>query len=351
MFISILANLSILLVFLYGYLTYYANYGKFHVVHKVKEIILNSAFVTIVGSLLLYFAIQIEGARYDLRFLLLAFTLKYFGSKVSVISATLLLFVRLLWGSDQYIMNAVVYGLVLIVTLPLLKILVSKVKSDIIQLFIFNYYCLGIGNLLNVIMLHNLLRDIHVYLYLYLISTIMIFIFYFMIKDIRRMQKQSSQDHLTKMKNRSEFQTKIEILHKKEKVFSLAILDIDNFKMFNDSFNHLTGDLVLLEISQVFLSFETNKISCYRVGGEEFAFIFEQIDYSQVEKKLEKIRLAVQKININTIVLNDAIKEVTVSIGLTHVSSFSSIDTYILKADNALYKAKEGGRNQIVISD
>lgn len=351
MFISILANLSILLVSLYGYLAYYANYGRFHTFHKSNAIVLNSIFVTIVGTLLLYFAIEIEGARYDLRFLLFAFTLKYFGSRVSVISATSLLFIRLLWGMDQHISTAVVYSLILIITLPLLNILVKKVKSDMIQLFILNYYCLGLGNLLNVIMLHNLLRDIHVYLYLYVISTIMIFIFYFMIKDIRRMQKQSSQDHLTKMKNRSEFQTKIEILHKKEKFFSLAILDIDNFKMFNDSFNHLTGDLVLLEISKVFISFETNKIHCYRIGGEEFAFIFEQIEHSQVEKKLEKIRLAVQKININKIILNEAIKEVTISIGVTHVSSFTSIDSDILKADKALYRAKGEGRNQVVVSD
>lgn len=130
MFISILANQSILLVSLYGYLTYYANYGQFQSVNKVKKNFLNSVFVTIVGALLLYFAIEIEGARYDLRFLLLAFALKYFGSKVSVISATSFMFIRLLWGSDQHIGVAIMYSLVLIFSLPLLKIIVSKVNSD-----------------------------------------------------------------------------------------------------------------------------------------------------------------------------------------------------------------------------
>ncbi|MCJ1994915.1 GGDEF domain-containing protein [Lactococcus piscium] len=350
MFISILANMSILLVSLYGYLSYYANYGKFHSFFKANETVINSVFVTIVGTLLLYFAIVIDGARYDLRFLLLAFTVKYFGSKVGVISATSLMFVRLLWGGDHHIFIAITYSLMLVIMLPLLKIYVGKIKSDVMQLLILNYCCLAIGNFLNVIIFHNLLIDIQIYGFLYVISTIMIFIFYFMINDIRRMQKQSSHDYLTKMKNRSEFQNKIDMLVKKEKVFSLAILDIDYFKMFNDSFNHLVGDLVLLEVGKVFLSFETHQINCYRIGGEEFAFTFEQTEFRDVEKELEKIRQTVQKININTLLSNEEIKEVTVSIGATHVSTFSNVDNFMLRADEALYKAKESGRNRVVVS-
>ncbi|CEN27910.1 GGDEF domain-containing protein [Lactococcus piscium] len=351
MFISILANMSILLVSLYGYLSYYANYGKFHSFFKENETVINSVFVTIVGTLLLYFAIVVGGARYDLRFLLLAFTVKYFGAKVSVISAASLMFVRLFWGVDHHISIAIIYSLMLVIMLPVLKIFVSKIKSDIIQLLILNYCCLAIGNFLNVIILHNLWIDIHIYLFLYVISTIMIFIFYFMINDIRRMQKQSSHDYLTKMKNRSEFQNKIDMLVKKEKVFSLAILDIDYFKLFNDSFNHLVGDLMLLEVGKVFLSFETDKINCYRIGGEEFAFTFEQTEFREVENRLEKIRLTVQKIKINTLLSNEEIKEVTVSIGVTHVSTFSDVDNFMLRADEALYKAKEAGRNRVVVSD
>ena len=351
MFISILANMSILLVSLYGYLSYYANYGKFHSVFKTNETLINSIFVTIVGTLLLCFAIEIDGARYDLRFLLLAFTVKYFSSKVSVISAILLTLVRLLWGVDDHIPVAIIYSVMLIITLPILRFLVSKVNSDIIQLLILNYYCLVVANILNAILLNNLLLDINIYLYLGIISTIMIFIFYFMINDIRRMQKQSSHDYLTKMKNRSEFQNKIDMLVKKEKVFSLAILDIDYFKLFNDSFNHLVGDLMLLEVGKVFLSFETDKINCYRIGGEEFAFTFEQTEFREVENRLEKIRLTVQKININTLLSNEEIKEVTVSIGVTHVSTFSDVDNFMLRADEALYKAKEAGRNRVVVSD
>ena len=351
MFISILANMSILLVSLYGYLIYYANYGKFHSFFKANETVINSVFVTMVGTLLLYFAIVVGGARYDLRFLLLAFTVKYFGAKVSVISATSLMFVRLFWGVDHHISIAIIYSLMLVIMLPVLKIFVSKLKSDIIQLLFLNYCCLAMGNFLNVIILHNPLKDIQIYGFLYVISTIMIFIFYFMINDIRRMQKQSSHDYLTKMKNRSEFQNKIDMLVKKEKVFSLAILDIDYFKMFNDSFTHLVGDLVLLEVGKVFLSFETDKINCYRIGGEEFAFTFEQTELRDVEKELEKIRLTVQKININTLLSNEEVKEVTVSIGVTHVSTFSDVDNFMLRADKALYKAKESGRNRVVVSD
>ena len=351
MFISILANMSILLVSLYGYLSYYANYGKFHSFFKANETVINSVFVTMVGTLLLYFAIVVGGARYDLRFLLLAFTVKYFGAKVSVISATSLMFVRLFWGVDHHISIAIIYSLMLVIMLPVLKIFVSKLKSDIIQLLFLNYCCLAMGNFLNVIILHNPLKDIQIYGFLYVISTIMIFIFYFMINDIRRMQKQSSHDYLTKMKNRSEFQNKIDMLVKKEKAFSLAILDIYYFKMFNDSFTHLVGDLVLLEVGKVFLSFETDKINCYRIGGEEFAFTFEQTELRDVEKELEKIRLTVQKININTLLSNEEVKEVTVSIGVTHVSTFSDVDNFMLRADKALYKAKESGRNRVVVSD
>lgn len=70
-----------------------------------------------------------------------------------------------------------------------------------------------------------------------------------------------------------------------------------------------------------------------------------------VEKELEKIRLTVQKININTLLSNEEVKEVTVSIGVTHVSTFSDVDNFMLRADEALYKAKESGRNRVVVSD
>lgn len=349
MFISILANMSILLVSVYGYLSYYVNYNKFHSFLKDKGTFFNSIFVTIVGIFLLYFAIEIGGARYDLRFLLLAFTVKYFGNKVTITSTLLLMVIRLFWGIDNYTPIAICYSVLLVFTLPMLKYIVSKINSDIIQLLILNYYCLLIGNFLNAIIIKNPLRDINIYLHLYVISTILVFVLYYMINDIKKMQKKATHDYLTKMKNRSEFQAKLEVLQKKKNIFSLAILDIDYFKVINDSFNHLVGDLVLIEVSKVLLSFEGNRINCYRIGGEEFSLVFEEINFVEVENKLEKIRLAVQKINIDEMLLDGEVRGITVSIGVSHIKTFSNIENYISSTDDALYKAKENGRNQLVV--
>lgn len=126
--------------------------------------------------------------------------------------------------------------------------------------------------------------------------------------------------------------------------FSLYMIDIDNFKNYNDLYGHIAGDIVLKAISKVILKFGEDGIVA-RYGGEEFSMLLPETSKEEAKKIAEDIRNAVKK---ETIELRRVKTRVTVSIG---VASFpedaKAEDDLILKADNRLYKAKREGRDRV----
>lgn len=125
---------------------------------------------------------------------------------------------------------------------------------------------------------------------------------------------------------------------------SVAVADIDHFKAINDTFGHLAGDKVLKKVATIFKSLirKTGFIACF--AGEKFVFIFENTNRQMAESKLEELRMAVDSCQF---VYKNKKVEVTVSFGLTEVNADDNIDSLFNRADNALYKAKDSGRNRI----
>lgn len=123
--------------------------------------------------------------------------------------------------------------------------------------------------------------------------------------------------------------------------FGCAIIDIDFFKKINDTYGHLVGDEVLVRISS--LINENIRKSDYfgRWGGEEFLIIFPEINKDNMLTVLEKIRGIIEETPINNIGYK------TVSIGATEFDKNDNINTIIKRADDALYEAKESGRNKV----
>ena len=165
-----------------------------------------------------------------------------------------------------------------------------------------------------------------------------------------KLHEMAIYDSLTKVYNRLYFQQKIEEEINRARIenydVSLAIFDIDHFKRFNDTYGHLFGDRVLQTMAREVKNNIRNKDIFARYGGEEFIVLMPETDLDVAVEKAEKIRQIISKTEIRE---GDICARINVSIG---VSSFPHITTSLkdlLKtADDALYHAKETGRNKVV---
>jgi len=163
----------------------------------------------------------------------------------------------------------------------------------------------------------------------------------------------NERDALTGLLNRKTFELKInKILAQINKINErkndtpnplhfLAIFDIDHFKSVNDDFGHLIGDEVLLLFSQLMTKTFRNTDPLFRFGGEEFIGVFECSNYNDIEIVLNRFKENVSNFNF------PQVGKVTVSAGYTEISENDVSSHLIDNADQALYYAKNNGRNQI----
>ncbi len=130
---------------------------------------------------------------------------------------------------------------------------------------------------------------------------------------------------------------------------SLIIIDIDYFKDINDKYGHLNGDIVLIDVVKTIKSTIRSTDIFGRIGGEEFAVLMPQTNLDNATQLAERIR---KNIENSEIYLEDERVNVTASIGLSYLKTEDSIIQNILRrADEALFKAKKNGRNQLFNSD
>jgi diguanylate cyclase (GGDEF)-like protein len=127
--------------------------------------------------------------------------------------------------------------------------------------------------------------------------------------------------------------------------FTVAMVDIDHFKKVNDTYGHQAGDAVLYSVAQSVCKGVIPQGICCRYGGEELAVFFPQMTTKEVVPVMEKVREDIEKIKTNS---GKKQISVTISCGVSHRDTSSqNIMDVIAAADKALYKAKEGGRNQV----
>lgn len=171
-----------------------------------------------------------------------------------------------------------------------------------------------------------------------------------LLKD--KLKKQSITDYLTKANNRRYFvqQAKLEfkkaIRHKLD--LSILLLDVDWFKKVNDTYGHLVGDKVLIEIVKVCKKLKREEDTFCRVGGEEFAFILPCTNIVQAEEFAYRLKEYQEKNPFKNLCEDNI--DITFSMG---ISSYYQVDenyeSIFSRADDALYEAKESGRNKICI--
>jgi diguanylate cyclase (GGDEF)-like protein len=126
---------------------------------------------------------------------------------------------------------------------------------------------------------------------------------------------------------------------------ALLLLDIDNFKVYNDTYGHLEGDKVLVKIGQIIQSCLRTMDTAFRYGGEEFTVILPETTAEEANNVANRIRTAVEFENFFPEPEN--IVTVTISVGVTEYYNKESLSAFIKRADQAMYLSKEKGRNAI----
>jgi diguanylate cyclase (GGDEF)-like protein len=157
-------------------------------------------------------------------------------------------------------------------------------------------------------------------------------------------------DELTKIYNQREFQRRlpedIELTRRYAHFVSLAMLDIDDFKHYNDTNGHLSGDMVLKQLSQILMGNLRRTDSAFRYGGEEFAVILPATSTEGAYIILEKVRKEIENFPFPYREKQPGGK-VTVSIGIaTYPIDAKKAQDLVSRADKALYRAKTTGKNR-----
>lgn len=169
-------------------------------------------------------------------------------------------------------------------------------------------------------------------------------------KANEKMAQMATIDKLTGLYNRRFFNDAIEDEFERSKRYDTEMLvlfvDLDFFKKVNDTYGHAAGDMVLKKVSQVFKKIKRkNDIVC-RYGGEEFSIILPNIDQDNGFEVAQKYRRAIEKDNFK---YNKHRFKITTSVGLASSNDAENVEELLKNADKALYKAKETGRNKVVI--
>jgi diguanylate cyclase (GGDEF)-like protein/PAS domain S-box-containing protein len=164
-----------------------------------------------------------------------------------------------------------------------------------------------------------------------------------------KLREHAEKDALTGVLNRRKFYEVLD--QEKERAvrygrsLSLIMFDIDHFKAVNDTYGHAAGDSVLKKTASVVADHVRKADALGRIGGEEFAVLATETTAESALALAEKIRAAVE------IAEHDRIGKITVSIGVSTYDNELTLDEFIRRADEALYAAKNNGRNRVACYD
>jgi len=166
-------------------------------------------------------------------------------------------------------------------------------------------------------------------------------------EQVVTLEKNSNLDGLTKVYNRRALSSYLKEVCSKEKLphdLHALILDIDDFKIVNDTHGHLAGDKVLIFIANILRKTLRDGDKVFRYGGEEFVIILNRLNDMQCKNITNRI---LELIRNNKLVYKGIGMSVTMSIGATKFIQGDTPDSLISRADKALYKAKENGKDQV----
>ncbi len=165
--------------------------------------------------------------------------------------------------------------------------------------------------------------------------------------QVKHLEEKTNLDALTRVFNRRALSSYLDnICSNKKPPFNmhLLILDIDDFKKVNDTYGHIAGDKVLIFIANVLKKTLRDGDKIFRYGGEEFVIVLNRIDNDRCIKISNRF---IKLIRENKLIYKQDKLNVTISVGSTKFIQDDSPDSFIERADKALYKAKANGKDQL----
>ena len=169
------------------------------------------------------------------------------------------------------------------------------------------------------------------------------------IRMMEKLQKLAVTDGLTKLYNSrsfySQLETEVDRFNRYKHPLALLLLDLDHFKDYNDTYGHLEGDKVLVRFSQIIKSCLRANDTAYRYGGEEFTVILPETGGGEAGLVAQRIRAALEAERFAPI--NGKEVKITISIGVTEYQPKEELSSFIQRADRAMYRSKQKGRNLV----
>lgn len=166
-------------------------------------------------------------------------------------------------------------------------------------------------------------------------------------EQLQAAKRDALTDPLTNLPNRRAFDARLALLTEEQTGCSLLILDIDHFKNFNDQYGHLLGDKVLRHVANMTSNCVKGRDFIARYGGEEFAVLLPETPLANAALVAEDIRKTIEKTRLVKKENHEPISPVSISIGVAEYHAPESINTFIGRADKALYRSKNNGRNRV----
>lgn len=174
-------------------------------------------------------------------------------------------------------------------------------------------------------------------------------------EHLEQVRRDAMTDALTNLANRKAFDEHLEAActraDAEDGALTLAVLDIDHFKRFNDTWGHQTGDQVLRYVASVMGRVAKDPRIAARYGGEEFAMIFPNESLGQVESALEAVRKEIGSRSLRRRSTDDELGAVTLSAGFARRRPGETASALLDRADAALYASKHAGRNRVTSAD
>ncbi|MDB5590660.1 GGDEF domain-containing protein [Enterovirga sp.] len=173
-----------------------------------------------------------------------------------------------------------------------------------------------------------------------------------LLDDVRQ---ESLTDALTGLFNRKHFEVtltaSVAAARADGSALTLVVIDIDEFKRFNDLYGHLTGDQVLRLVGAAMREHVDPTCTLARFGGEEFGMVLPGIGRDHAYGCAEKIRLNVMARELLKRATGESLGRITVSLGIAVLSPGETATSFLDRADRAMYRAKRSGRNRTVVDE
>lgn len=173
---------------------------------------------------------------------------------------------------------------------------------------------------------------------------------------LAQQEKLASRDALTELPNRANYDRRVQeeaakwregLAQNNDQQLCLGVCDVDHFKRINDTYGHLAGDKVLKILAKEISTSLGEENFVARYGGEEFTLLMPGISLDEAEELLNKVR---QKIERCPFHFKEEQVQITMSFGLSIFANDDTPEAVFERADKALYRAKEGGRNQVCLA-